>query len=178
MKTFILILLYVLSINIVNSQYRTSSSTKIIEEIKLRKQILNQVDTLLKEINFARSNPKNYSLIKNLQFERLDTLLSKEPFLLEYELCKKAQSYSNKLSKDTYNLNYVICQHSDMNYNESICFSISLSKTIYQLILDKGSDIKGHRKHLLSIDNKDTKIGIGISYIPNLEWYIIVIVTE
>lgn len=182
MKTIIIsliyILLYILNIPSIKSQYRVSSTTKVTNEIKTRKLILNQVDTLLKEINLVRSNPSNYGLLKDLQSERLDTLIKKEPFILDYNLSRKAQNYSDKLSKDLYNPNYVICQHSIMGYNESICFSTSLDKTIYQLILDKTSDTKGHRKHLLGIDNQDNKIGIGISYISSLQWYIIIIITE
>ncbi len=162
MKTYILILIYVLTINIVNCQ---------------------QIDSLLNEINLARSNPKHYSLIKNLQSERLDTLESKEPFILDKYLSLKAQQYSNKLG-NTINNNkgktYTI-YHSDLKYNESICVTDFIHNGITQLIKDLNIVNKGHRMHLLSVDNNDTKIGIGIYQFtnPNMSnYYLIVIVTE
>lgn len=164
MKTIYLVLFYVLSVLIVKGQPKNLYTT--------------DVKSILQEINLARINPKLYGINNNLESERLDTLLSKEPFILNYNLCQKAYSYSVQLSKVKYNENYVISSHSNMGYNESLAFNDSIYKVCKQLILDEGTSSKGHRFHLLSVNNKDTKIGIGISYIKQLNWYIVVIVTE
>jgi hypothetical protein len=137
-----------------------------------------EVKQLLSEINIARANPTEYGIKKELIKERLDTLKSKGPFILNYSLCQKANRYAEQLSKAKYNENAISVKHSEMGYHESIALSTKLDQTLYQLILDKGSEFKGHRFHLLSVNNKDTKIGIGIAYIVQLEWYVIVIITE
>lgn len=165
MKTIILIILYTLSISFtIKSQPKNLASDK--------------VKSLLEEINFARSNPKQYAIIQHLDSIRLDTIPSTKPFKLNYNLCKMANNYAEHLSKAKYNHNSVSCKHSDLGLNESINFCITLEECVSKLIIDKSDSSKGHRKHLLGIDNNDSKIGIGIAYIPDLEWYVVVIITE
>ena len=48
--------------------------------------------------------------------------------------------------------------------------SLGPDKFIQQLIIDKGVDDKGHRIHLLSMNefySKNSHVGIGIAYNPN-----------
>lgn len=159
MKTLILILLYVLTINIVNSQ---------------------QIDSLFNEINLVRTNPKNYGLVKNLESERLDTLNVKEPFKLNNSLNYKAQQYSNKLGTLINNSKSTIIYHSNLKYNESICVDY-IHNVVYQFIKDYNVADKGHRKHLLSINNTDSKIGIGIYKFTRsdlINQYLVVVITE
>jgi hypothetical protein len=163
MKTLILLLFNVLIITLVSAQPKNLITYDV--------QFLHQL------INKARENPSMYGLMYDLEAERLDTLDQVAPLLLNYKLCQKAHSYAEYLSKQVYNdkLNIV---HSTMGYNESIAINSVLYKTISSLIEDKNSIHKGHRFHLLGVNNKDTKIGIGISYVKSLQWYIVVIVTE
>lgn len=164
MKTINLILFYTLVITIVNAQPRNLKSLEVM--------------FILNEINTARENPTCYSTNNNLKPERLDSITSKSHLILDYKLCQKADNYSTKLSKLKYNPNYIICDHSTMGYNESIALNPRLDEIVYSLILDKNVKSKGHRFHLLGVDNNDTKIGIGVSYIKQLDWYIVVIITD
>ena len=181
MKTIIFIFFYILnfilSFTLVLAQQTITS--QIANQVKLMKLTKTRVNSLFSEINYVRSNSKEYSLVKNLQSEKLDTLvIDSIPFILNSNLCQKAQKYSDKLAKDKYNPNYIVFKHSDLGYNESMAFNDSTGKIIRQLIKDDCSDNKGHRLHLLGVNNNDTKIGIGISYIPSLEWYAVIIITE
>jgi hypothetical protein len=164
MKTKLFILLTILGIKVVNAQPRNL--------------ITNEVKILVREINTARADPYKYSIDKNIVSERLDTLSIKDSLTISYRLCKKAHSYAEYLANSKYNKDNITCSHSTLGYNESIAFNTSLDKICKQLILDKNSLFKGHRKHLLGINNKDTQIGIGIGYIHELDWYVVVIVTE
>lgn len=157
MKT-IFILLNVLIISLVNAQPKNL--------------ITSEVRLLHKSINEVRESPSLYGSIYDLESERLDTLDQVYPLLLNYKLCQKAHQYAEYLSKQT------DIKHSDMGYNESIAVNPILNKVIRALIEDKNSIHKGHRFHLLGVNNKDTKIGIGISTIKNSNWYIVVIITE
>ncbi len=164
MKTIYLILFNVLSISIVNAQPKNLINSQVLQ--------------VLEEINIARSNPTTYGINNHLELCRLDTVESKEPLKIDYNLCKKAHSYATYLSEAKYNSQKVSCSHSELGLNESINFCVELKDCVSKLILDKSSFAKGHRQHLLSMNNKDTKIGIGIGYIISLDWYVIVIVTE
>jgi hypothetical protein len=164
MKTIYLILFNVFSIIIVNAQPKNL--------------ITSEIRVLVNEINTARLNPKLYGVNNNLEFERLDTILNKEPLNISYKLCQKAHSYCTYLSNSKSKDHAFKISHSSMGYNESIALNNDLSEVIKQLIYDKDHLFKGHRYHLLSVNNKDKDIGIGISYISFLDWYIVVIITE
>lgn len=150
----------------------------IINNVQSQDLITPQVKAIFEEINLARSNPKEYAVTKHLESLRLDTLKSKLPFALNYNLCKKADYYAYYLSKLKYNHNSVTCEHSDFGLNESINFCDPLEECVSKLIIDKSVKDADHRFHILGVNNKDTKIGIGVAYCKDLEWYIVVIVTE
>lgn len=135
--------------------------------------------SILLDLNIARSNPLIYGITNNLESEGLDSLLPKPPLLLNQFLNSKAQGYSIKLGK-TIDKGSNLIYHSTLKYNESICVDY-IHNVIFQFIKDYKVINKGHRKHLLSINNNDTRIGIGIYKISRSDLkdqYLIVILTE
>ena len=107
----------------------------------------------------------------------LNTIRSKS-LSIDDNLNFKAQQYSIKLGNiinSTKGTTYTI-QHSTLKYNESICVTKFIHSGVSQLI----NSIE-HKKHILGINNNDTKIGIGIYQFtnPNMSnYYLIVVLTS
>lgn len=130
-------------------------------------------DIVIKEINFARKHPIKYSKQINIA---LRPVFWKRKFTSSSKLDSLAQSYAELMMKTS---KY---RHSRMRYNESILYmriTNNVAENIVEtFIIDLNVQSLGHRKHLLSHNNADIKIGVGIIMNENNELYCCIITSK
>lgn len=133
------------------------------------------IHVLAQELNAIRANPAAFAKSYHLAF--LDSIPPRDTLILDYKLCyeahKRAEFYAanNKLA------------HLFTGYRESIGYALDLyyleRVEIYEYLLDRNVPSFGHRKHLLGLNNKDTRLGIGYAFNPTIrQWSVVIITAE
>lgn len=139
-------------------------------------------------LNKFRNDPKLYG--KEIGLE-LSEVRSSKALIWDETLAAQAEkkaidmasnNYFSHIDKRGYGMNYYVNKagftlpdywltDKTGNQVESLgANSLGPDKFIQQLIIDKGVDDKGHRIHLLSMNefySKNSHVGIGIAYNPN-----------
>lgn len=126
------------------------------------------IQQLYDELTYARANQKQYGKEHKLKLKNK----KKAAFQKNNSLEEKAQKYAE------YMANTGRYRHSRMNFNESIAYNYWPHNLLFELIEDKDVADVGHRKHLLSYNNKDTQVGIGVANDENTGRYYICVLTS
>ncbi|MFT6814445.1 MAG: hypothetical protein ACJAZ3_000333 [Sphingobacteriales bacterium] len=141
---------------------------------------------IYEEINMVRSNPQSF--VEKYDLRKLKRIKKSPELIWDDKLAKVAQEKAEDMAKNDYfdhvdpknkGLNYYLFldgyplteeyERTDRANNaESIVASTrGPEEFVKLLIVDKGVPDKGHRKHLLGLDDfnaKHTHIGVGVSY--------------
>lgn len=115
---------------------------------------------VFEDLNTARADPHFYLESKDFYgkpFTIGKEYTSKPSFVLNDSLSRACQLYADRLAKEGR------LEHSRTNVNESIGKGCCYWDIVTGYITEFNSSTDGHRKHLLSLNNSDTQVGIGIA---------------
>ena len=148
-----------------------------LEELETR-QVLSGVQPtateqlFLEQLNDIRANPAAYGA--SIGLPAIDTVAASQPLAWNSSLIQAAQGHSQDMNANNYFAHTDLAGHDPgwrmtnagftwTDYGESIAAGYATPAAALQaLIVDAGVSDLGHRLHLLSMNNSDRSVGVGV----------------